>query len=212
MRPRVPTSRATVVAPLTFVLLVGLVVGGCSDDGATDAPDGPDERAEDDDAATRAPRFCDVYLDYLAEATPANLDAIVTAADDDQVDELVAIIREDDRTGRVLAADSDLEALARTRCQAEWVGGAQGAGNTAGAAQAFFDAVVAGDQIGARNVASANAIARFEPWAPVVADPETGTPTLLTVDEQSFTMALDPDRIAECQVETGVIITCTVAE
>jgi len=91
------------------------------------------------------------------------------------------------------------------------VGAAQGGGDTAGAAQAFLDAVVAGDLIGARNVASANAIAVFEPGTPIEADPVAGTPALLEIGDRSFSMALDAATIAECQVEAGVVIACTVA-
>ena len=65
--------------------------------------------------------------------------------------------------------------------------------------------------MGARNVASANAIAVFAPWEPIEPDPQLGTPALVSADEHTFTLALDADRLAECQVETGVIIACTLA-
>jgi hypothetical protein len=205
--PRRPPRRFVALA-----LAGALAVTGCSDDGS---PDGaaPDESTQERTERTeQGPRFCDAYLDYLAEPSAENLTIVVESADDPAVDELGAIIAGDDRTGRVLAADDDLRGLARTRCQAEWVGAAQGGGDTAGAAQAFFDALVAGDAIGARNVASANAIALFEPWSPIEADPASGTPTLLEVHDRSFSMALDAGTIAECQVEAGVVISCTVAE
>ena len=157
-------------------------------------------------------RFCDAFLDYLGEPTPENLAVVVDSADDPEVAELADIVADDDRTGRVLAASDDLEATARERCQAEWVGGAQGAGNTGAAAQALVDALIAGDRFGARNVASANAIARFEPWEPIVPDPDLGTPQVVEVDEGSFVIVLDADTLAECQVETGVILACTVAD
>jgi hypothetical protein len=194
------------------VLLAGALLLGCTGDDDDDAAPTGEEAAEDVRASTPSPRFCDVFLDYLAEPSGENLDAVTAAADDPRVDELAGIITEDDRTGRVLAADSDLQAVARERCQAEWIGAAQGGGDTAGAAQALLDALAAGDRLGAANVASANAIAAFEPWEPIEPDPVTGTPTLLTVGERTFTMALDADRIAECQVEAGVVISCTVAE
>jgi len=188
-----------------LVLFAGAVALGCSggDDDASTAPAG------DGEAATPA-RFCDEYLDYLAEPSRENLDAVVAAGDDPQVDELGAIIAEDDRTGRVLAADRDLTDLARDRCTSEWVGAAQGGGDTAGAAQAFLDALLAGDEVGARNVAAANVIAAFEPWEPLVPDAEAGTPALLTTGDRTFTLAIDAARLAECQVEGGVVIACTV--
>lgn len=196
---------------LALLLIGSLVVAACSDDDGADeaAPDDATEQAEE--RTDRGPRFCDAYLEYLAEPSSDHLTTVVEAADDPEVDQLATILGEDDRTGRVLAADSDLQAIARDRCQAEWVGAAQGGGDTAGAAQAFFDALVAGDPVGARNVASANAIAVFEPWAPIEADAAAGTPTLLDTDDRSFSMALDPATIAECQVEFGVVIACTVA-
>lgn len=212
--PRVPVvhrprPRSLAVA---LVLLGSLVAGACSDDDGADevTPDDAAEQAEE--ATERGPRFCDAYLEYLAEPSREHLATVVEAADDPAVDELASIVAEDDRTGRVLAAGSDLQVIARDRCQAEWVGAAQGGGDTAGAAQAFFDALVAGDPIGARNVASANAIAVFEPWAPIEADAAAGTPTLLEIGDRSFSMALGPATIAECQVEFGVVIACTVAE
>ncbi|MFP5321985.1 MAG: hypothetical protein ACLGIC_09075 [Acidimicrobiia bacterium] len=197
---------------LPIALLAGALLLGCTGDDGDDAAPSRDDATEDGGTSTPAPRFCDVFLDYLAEPSGENLDAVVTAADDPRVDELAGIISEDDRTGRVLAADSDLQALARERCQAEWIGAAQGGGDTAGAAQALLDALAAGDRLGAANVASANAIAAFEPWEPIEPDPQGGTPTLLTIGERTFTMALDADRIAECQVEAGVVISCTVVE
>jgi hypothetical protein len=190
-----------------LALTGALVAAGCSDD--DDAA--TEETTETDERSERGRRFCDAYLDYLAEPNGEHLATVVEAADDPEVDELAAIITEDDRTGRVLAADSDLQTIARDECQAEWVGAAQGGGDTAGAAQAFLDAVVAGDLIGARNVASANAIAVFEPGTPIEADPVAGTPALLEIGDRSFSMALDAATIAECQVEAGVVIACTVA-
>jgi hypothetical protein len=204
----VPRPRLT--RALAVLVLAGAVLAGCSDDdsGDRDAAEGTTEPAE---RADRGPRFCDAYLEYLAEPSGEHLATVVEAADDPQVDELGAIIVEDDRTGRVLAADADLRTIARDRCQAEWVGAAQGGGDTAGAAQAFLDALTAGDPIGARNVASANAIAVFEPWDPIAADEAAGTPSLLELDERAFSLALDAATIAECQVEAGVVIACTVA-
>jgi len=190
-----------------LALAAFLVLAGCNDD---DADGG--EGADGTEVTEAGPRFCDAFLDYLAEPGGPQLEAVADSADDPEVVALVDIIRSDDRTGRVLAADEDLQARARDRCQAEWIGAAQGGGDTAGAAQAFLDAVVAGDELGARNVASANAIARFEPWEPVEPDAVAGTPALLTIGERSFTMALDAERIAECQVEAGVVLACTVAE
>ena len=185
-------------------VLAGALLAGCGDDAADDAAE------EERTTTTAGPRFCDVFLDYLARPDADTLALVREAADDPQVDELAEIIAADDRTGRVLAADDDLQSLARERCQPEWVGAAQGGGDTSGAAQAFFDAIVAGDEIGARNVASANAIARFEPWEPIAPDAAEGTPSLLTIGTRTFTMALGPDRIAECQVEGGVVLACTV--
>lgn len=196
---------------LASLALVGaLAVAGCSDDDTSqDAAGEGTEEAEE--RAQSGPRFCDAYLDYLAEPSGEHLATVVGAADDPQVEELAAIIVEDDRTGRVLAADEDLRTIARDECQAEWVGAAQGGGDTAGAAQAFFDALVAGDPIGARNVASANAIAVFEPWSPIEPDAVGGTPAILEIGERSFSLALDASTIAECQVAGGVVIACTVA-
>ena len=203
-----PRLRFALLAPLVATVLLGCT----GDDDTEGAADGAVEQ-EDDAGAGQPPsaRFCDEFLEYLAEPSGENLQAVTATAGDPQVNELALIIDEDDRTGRVLAADSDLRAIARDRCQAEWVGAAQGGGDTAGAAQAFFDAVVAGDPIGARNVASANAIAVFEPWTPVETDAEAGTPALLEIGDRSFSMALGPATIAECGVEFGVIIACTVA-
>lgn len=175
---------------------------------------------DDDDATTTTAdpgteptaRFCDVYLDYLSESTSANLTAVEDAADDDQVSEYVGIMESDADIIAIVAATVDLDDLARVRCQSEWTAGAQGAGNTGAAAQAFLDALVAGDPVGARNVASANAIAIFEPWEPIAADPASGTPAIGDIDGQSFTIALHAASLAECQVETGVVVACQIAE
>lgn len=204
-----PSPRSTRLAAVLFA--GALLATGCSDDG--DDGDAASERTSEPsgDRTERGPRFCDAYLEYLAEPSSEHLAAVVESAGDPEVDELGAIIVEDDRTGRVLAADEDLRTIARDRCQAEWIGAAQGGGDTSGAAQAFFDALVAGDPLGARNVAASNAIAVFEPWAPIESDP-SGTPSLLEIGDRSFSMALDASTIAECQVETGVVLACTVAE
>lgn len=193
-----------------LVVVAALVVGACSDDDGDGAPDDTAEDGSDRDPA--APRFCDVYLEYLGDSSAENLTAVDEAAADDEVAELARIIGSDAEIGRVLSAVEDLDGIARTRCQVEWTAGAQGAGSTAAAASAFFDALVAGDPIGARNVASANAIAVFEPWAPVEPDPEVGSPAVGEVGEQSFSLVLGSTSIAVCQVETGVVVACQFAE
>lgn len=199
---------------LVSVAIVSLaMLAACSDDDEAGAPadeEIPAEVGEGDGERSSGPRFCDAYLEYLADPTAPQLDVLAEAADDDEIENLIEIIETDTDPGRVLAADQDLDGLARLRCQTEWTAGAQGAGNTPAAAQAFFDAVVAGDRTGARNVASANAIAAFEPWEPLTG--EDGTePTLVEVGEQTFSIVLDAASLAQCQVETGVVIACTVA-
>jgi hypothetical protein len=207
--PTVPRGRHHLRFATPLLALVLLT--GCSDDGEDGDAAGEAARTEPDERSERGPRFCDAYLGYLAEPTDDNLAAVVQAADDGTVDELAAIVADDPQTGRVLAADDDLRTIARDRCQAEWVGAAQGGGDTSGAAQAFLDALAAGDPIGARNVAAANAIAVFEPWEPIAPDAAAGTPSLIDIGERSFSMALDAGTIAECQVEAGVVLACTVA-
>lgn len=188
-------------------MLALVLLAGCSDDDDTAG----EARTEADERSERGPRFCDAYLDYLAEPTDDHLATVVEAAGDPEVEDLAAIVTDDPQTGRVLAADEDLRTIARDRCQAEWVGAAQGGGDTSGVAQAFLDALSAGDPIGARNVAAANAIAVFEPWEPIVPDAAAGTPSLIDIGDRSFSMALDAGTIAECQVEAGVVLACTVA-
>lgn len=193
------------VLGLPIALLLGLGAA-CSDD---DSADGPVTTVAEQRAAGE--RFCDVYLDYLSDSTSQNLTSVEQAASDEQVGEYVRIMESDADIVAVIAATVDLDDLARSTCQSEWTAGAQGAGNTEAAAQAFFDALVAGDPIGARNVASANAIAVFEPWAPIAADPEAGVPAIGDAGGQSFTVALDASTLAECQVETGVVVACQIA-
>lgn len=195
---------------LSALVLVGALVAASACSGDDDDEGVSSTTIESDGEA--AARFCDVYLDYLSDSTSENLTAVVEASDDPQVDEYVRIMESDADIIAVVAATVDLDDLARSRCQPEWIAGAQGAGNTGAAAQAFFDALVAGDPIGARNVASANAIAVFEPWEPLSADPEAGTPAIGDIDGQSFTIATAPAVLAECQVEAGVVVACQIAE
>lgn len=196
----------------SLVVVAVLVLASCSGDDGSDSSDDPATDGTDEDANREVQaRFCDVYLDYLGDSTPANLDAVVDAADDPQVSEYAETITSEAGLDQVLAATLDLDDLARQRCQAEWTAGAQGAGNTAAVAQAFFDAVVAGDRVGARNVASANAIAVFEPWSAIDADAAAGTPALADVGGQSFSLVLGPDAVAQCEVETGVVVACQMA-
>lgn len=188
---------------LCCLLAVAGLFGACSGGDDDAGTDGEDASTDDEVAA----RFCDVYLDYLADSSPANLDAAVDAADDDEVRALAETI--DDSASsidRVLAATADLDELARQRCQPEWTAGAQGAGSTAAAAQAFGDAIGAGDRFGARNVASANAIAALEPWD----DSGDVEVTVVDVGEREFGLVVD-DGLVQCQVETGVVVTCTTA-
>lgn len=195
---------------LCALVAATMSMGACSDDDSDSASDGDSSVADRDPAV---PRFCDVYLDFLGDSSGASLEAVVDAADDPEVEELAAIVGDETaEVGRVLAAVEDLDGIARTRCQVEWTAGAQGAGSTAAAASALFDAIVAGDPIGARNVASANAIAVFEPWQPVTPDPETGTPAVGEVGEKNFSLVLGPAEIVVCQVETGVVVACQFAE
>lgn len=195
--------RRTLLGLLCVLALAGLSCSG-DDDDATPTSTAP--------GGESAARFCDVYLDYLSESTSANLIAVDEAADDDQVSEYVDVMQSDADIVAIIAATVDLDDLARSRCQSEWTAGAQGAGNTGAAAQAFFDALVAGDPLGARNVASANAIAVFEPWEPISTDPAAGTPAIGDIDGRSFTIALHAASLAECQVETGVVVACQIAE
>ncbi len=199
---------------LAFVLLAGISVFGAACSGDDDAASGTPTTVEgDEDGGSPEPRFCDVYLDYLGDSTDENLQAVADAADDPEVRAYVDIIEgADEDVTAVVAATLDLDDLARSQCQPEWTAGAQGAGDSAGAAQALLDALLAGDPIGARNVASLNAIAVFEPWDPLPENPEAGTPTVVDVDDRSFSLALDPATLAECQVETGVIVACQIAE
>lgn len=193
-------------ARVGVALVVALGVAGCGDDAE------PGQAVTTTVAATsdvsEPTRFCDVYLEYLSDPTDAWLERVVSTGDD-TVAAYAEIVRDDPETGRVLAAIEDLDEAARAECQAEWVGGAQGAGDNAAAAQAFLDALVAGDPLGARNVAAANAVAVFD-WAPIAEDPAAGTPAVLEVDGQGFSLALDAATLAECQVESGVVIACLV--
>lgn len=189
--------------------MVAVLLAGCSGD--DDPGDAASDESGSEERTERGPRFCDAYLGYLAEPTDEHLATVAEAAGDPEVEGLAAIVADDPQTGRVLAADEDLRTIARDRCQAEWVGAAQGGGDTSGAAQAFLDALVAGDPIGARNVAAANAIAVFEPWEPIAPDAAAGTPALLEIGDRSFSLALDAGTIAQCQVEAGVVLACTVA-
>ncbi len=192
---------------LGIVGVVSLLAGASCSDDDDDAASTTTAAGGDDGAA-----FCDVYLGYLSESTTANLTAVAQASDDELVGDYVTTMQSDADIIAVIAATVDLDDLARARCQREWTAGAQGAGNTGAAAQAFFDALVAGDPTGARNVASANTIAVFEPWAPIATDPVAGTPTIGDIDGQSFTVAIDEATLAECQVETGVVVACVVAQ
>lgn len=194
-------------------MLVVLVAAlpGCGDDGGGGADAGRPGQGSargSTDEASPGPRFCDAYLDYLGESTPERLATVDRATDDPQVSGYAAVITSDADLDRVLAATLDLDDLAREQCQPEWTAGTQGAGDTDSAAQALFDAVVAGDRAGAQNVAATNAIAVFEPWAPVVADEAAGTPALAEVGGQSFTIVLGPADLAQCEVETGVVVAC----
>lgn len=201
---------------VALVLVASMAVVGvaCSDD--DDAASGSTTTEVDGgDGGAPEARFCDVYLDYLGDSTPENLQAVADAADDPEVAAYVDIIDgadQDENVTAVVAATLDLDDLARSQCQPEWTAGAQGAGDAAGAAQALLDALLAGDPIGARNVASLNAIAVFEPWEPLPESTEAGTPAIVDVDDRSFSLALDPATLAECQVETGVIVACQIAE
>ena len=192
-----------------IVLVVALPLAACSDDdeAASDATE-VEENADGDEREAPAPRFCDVYLDYLADSTPENLDAVEQAADAPQVTEYAQLIESDANLETVLAATLDLDDHAREQCQPEWTAGTQGAGNTPSAAQAFLDALIAGDPLGATNVASRNAIAVFEPWEPIVPDPAAGTPAIADVGGQSFSIVLGPESVAQCEVETGVVVAC----
>lgn len=200
---------------LSALLIAACLLGACSDDdnGDENGGDATGTTAPDGDGGASAvtPHFCDAYLDYLAESTESNLAVVDEAADDPQVSEYADVISSDPGVDRLLAATLDLDDLARARCQPEWTAGAQGAGETPAAAQAFFDAVVAGDRMGAHNIASANAIAVLEPWEPVEPDPEVGSPALADVGGQSFSLVLGAADVVQCEVEAGVVVACQQA-
>ena len=190
---------------LVGILFIALLAG-CSGGDGDDSAGAPDSTAG---SSAPAVRFCDAYLDYIESSTDANL-ALVEAAGGDEIARHAEIVRTAADTREVIAAVETLDQLARERCQAEWIGAAQGAGTTAGAAEAFFDALVNGDRIGALNIASVNAIARFEPWGVIEPDPDLGTPAIASVGDDSFTMVLDEATVAECRVDTGVVFSCQV--
>ena len=191
-----------------FLVALVLLAPACGDDDSGDGDSATPTEEGDDAPRTPAPRFCDVYLEYLADSTPENLTRVEEVSEDPQIAEYAEVIRSDADLDRVLAATLDLDDRAREQCQPEWTAGTQGAGDTASAAQAFLDAIVAGDQLGALNIASRNAIAVFEPWEPIEPDPETGTPTLADVGGSSFSLVLGPETVAQCEVETGVVVAC----
>lgn len=203
---------------LPLLLVAVLVVAGtaCAGDDEGDAASPDDPSADDGDGTTdgtpSGPRLCDAYLEYLSDSTDENLDAVAGAADDEEVSAYVDIMQSDADITAVVAATRDLDEIARSRCQTEWTAGTQGAGNTGAAAQAFLDALVAGDRAGARNVASANAIAIFEPWEPRPENAELGTPAIGDIDDRAFSIALDPATLAECRVEVGVVVACQITE
>jgi hypothetical protein len=204
-----------VLRVLAFLLAAGMVIPGCGDDTSGGAAEpagmqGSDE-PDEDSGKGGGNRFCDAYLDYLSDSTAENLAVVVEAAGDEQVSEYAEVIRSETDVTALLAATLDLDDLARIRCQPEWTAGAQGAGDTAAAAQAFFDAVVAGDRSGARNVASANAIAVFDPWEPVEQDPAVGSPALADVGGESFSVVLGSATVYQCEVEAGVVVACQQA-
>jgi hypothetical protein len=199
---------------LLALVLVALLALGAACSGDDDVDDATEASSSSDgggDADRPDVRFCDAYLGYLGDPSDENLDVVVESADDEEVGAYADIMRSDADITAVVAATLDLEDLARSECQAEWTAGAQGAGNAPAAAQAFLDALLARDPIGARNVASANAIAVFEPWEQLVIDPDAGFPAIGDVDDRAFTIILDAGAIAECQVETGVVVACQIA-
>ncbi len=186
----------------TALLAVLLVVAACTGDDDDDAA--PTSVPDDETAAVR---FCDAFLDYLSDPTPGALATVVESGDERAADLAPTITGADPEAAAT--ADAGLREAARQRCQPEWTAGAQGAGSTAGAAEAFLAALVAGDRIGARNVASANAIALFDPWTP--ADDATTTPVLADVGERRFTIEVDASAVYECEVDVGVVLTCAAA-
>ena len=193
------------------VVAAALLVA-CSDDGGDQGAAAPQGSSGSRGRDVPAARFCDVYLDYLADSTPQNLERVEEVADDPQVSEYASLIGSDADLDTVLGATLDLDDLAREQCQPEWTAGTQGAGNTPAAAQALLDALVAGDPAGALNVASRNAIAVFEPWEPLTPDPSSGTPAIADVGGQSFSLVLDPASVAQCEVETGVVVACQLTD
>lgn len=207
VRPVRADRPARRVRALLSILALALVAGACTDDGddaeATSAAPTAGEGRDDDLGV----EFCDAYLAYLARSGPTELAAVTAATDDDRVHDLA-----DDIGGsavdRSIAATIDLDALARTACHQRWIAGTQGAGNAPAAAQALYDALVAGDRAGAANVAAANVLARFEPWTPD-ADTTDAYPTMVDVGDDGFTVITGPETLFLCLVETGVVVACT---
>jgi hypothetical protein len=105
-----------------------------------------------------------------------------------------------------------LEDWVLTRCEQEYRGVAQPQATTEDAARELFAAVEVGDRARAARVATENVLARFTPWGPAAAPPETHRFTVVNDTEFQFSLGAYGGDYFDCQGSGGIIRRCDLIQ
>jgi hypothetical protein len=156
--------------------------------------------------------FCDAYLAFISAGDPESrvepLNNLYAERGPDapaDLNEVVNVLVSADYGSQdVRAEQAVLRDFVMPLCEDGYNSAVVGGESDEAAGQAFFDALVAGDKQTALTLASALAVAMFEPWEPYDAED-----TELVIQEGGFWVALSPQFSFSCTTRDGIVTGCS---
>jgi hypothetical protein len=160
--------------------------------------------------------MCDAYVDYIATGFTRRetISTLATAIPPDappSVHEAVDFLQQYNGGPVPGQVDDALESCVLPRCNEAYLRDVHPQATTRQAAQTLFDAVQAGDRETAKLVATANTLARFDPWG--VIDTPVSDRRLVEVDDRTYRFQFSADGdYFECTGSAGVIRSCNLIQ
>lgn len=121
----------------------------------------------------------------------------------------------------MLSSEGEFEAIAQaaleledavvTECAERYSANLTPAADDISALTTFMDAVIAGDEDAAEQVAWDHVIAQLTPWSPIDPPGGAGSPPY-SVDGDTATVVVDSRTTLTCRAEGGVVVSCSYGE